>query len=151
MQKTWLICFISLKNLTPGSRYMDAFYKTIITQCTSIFLHHFKIDLIYPIPISCDNAVHVCLLRIIHMAIPEFTPGFSGVRVTRSLVLCVCFVDRCFLLLYVFFLAIVLFVLLWYTDSDCPFGIFKFVLQNKAIFFPHWIQFIPFHVFCYWS
>jgi len=26
---------------------------------------------------------------------PEFTPAFSGVRVTRSLVLCVCFVDRC--------------------------------------------------------
>jgi hypothetical protein len=24
----------------------------------------------------------------------EFTPVFSGVRVTRSLVLCVCFVDR---------------------------------------------------------
>ena len=24
---------------------------------------------------------------------PEFTPVFSGVRVTRSLVLCVCFVD----------------------------------------------------------
>ena len=27
--------------------------------------------------------------------VPEITPGFSGVRVTRSLVLCVCFVDRC--------------------------------------------------------
>jgi len=26
---------------------------------------------------------------------PEFIPGFSGVRVTQSLVLCVCFVDRC--------------------------------------------------------
>ena len=26
---------------------------------------------------------------------PEFTPVFSGVRVTRSLALCVCFVDRC--------------------------------------------------------
>jgi hypothetical protein len=26
---------------------------------------------------------------------PEFTPVFSGVRVTRSLVLYVCFVDRC--------------------------------------------------------
>ena len=26
---------------------------------------------------------------------PEFTPGFIGVRVTRSLVLYVCFVDRC--------------------------------------------------------
>ena len=25
----------------------------------------------------------------------EFIPGFSGVRVTRSLVLCVCFVDCC--------------------------------------------------------
>jgi hypothetical protein len=25
---------------------------------------------------------------------PAFTPAFSGVRVTRSLVLCVCFVDR---------------------------------------------------------
>jgi len=26
---------------------------------------------------------------------PAFTPGFSGVRVTRSLALCVCFVDHC--------------------------------------------------------
>jgi hypothetical protein len=26
---------------------------------------------------------------------PEFTPGFSGVRVTQSLVLCVCFIYRC--------------------------------------------------------
>ena len=49
-----------------------------------------------------------------HLSSP---PVFSGVRVTRSLVLCVCFVDRC--------LSIVLSVLLWYTDSDYPFGIFK--------------------------
>ena len=57
---------------------------------------------------------------------PEFTPGFSGIHVTRSLVLYVCFLDRCnvcpFLL---FLLAIVLSVFLRYTDSDCPFGIFK--------------------------
>jgi len=26
---------------------------------------------------------------------PEFTPTISGVHVTRSIVLCVCFVDRC--------------------------------------------------------
>ena len=26
---------------------------------------------------------------------PDFTPCFSGIRFTRSLVLCVCFVDRC--------------------------------------------------------
>ena len=30
-----------------------------------------------------------------HPGAREFKPGFSGVRVTRSLVLCVCFVDRC--------------------------------------------------------
>ena len=34
---------------------------------------------------------------------PEFTPCFSGVRVTRSLVLYVCFVDRCLSFLYSFF------------------------------------------------
>jgi hypothetical protein len=59
---------------------------------------------------------------------PEFTPGFTGVRVTRSLVLYVCFVDRC-LSFILFLLAIVLSVLLRYTDSDCPFGIFKLFLR----------------------
>ena len=29
---------------------------------------------------------------------PEFNPSFSGVRVTRSLVLSVCFIDRCLFL-----------------------------------------------------
>ena len=48
---------------------------------------------------------------------------FSGVRVTRSLVLYVCFVDRC-LSFCTFSLAIVLSVLLRYTDSDYLFGIF---------------------------
>ena len=53
---------------------------------------------------------------------------FSGVRVARSLVLCVCFVDR--LLPFVLFvLAIVLSVLFRYTDSDYLFGISK-------LFFP---------------
>ena len=54
---------------------------------------------------------------------PEFTPGFlSVVCVTRSLVLCVYFVDRC---LSFIFLAIALSVLLQFTDSDYPFDIFK--------------------------
>ena len=60
-----------------------------------------------------------------HLSSP---PVFSGVRVTRSLVLYVCFVDRC-LSFCTFFLAIVLSVLLRYTDSDCPFGIFKLFLN----------------------
>jgi hypothetical protein len=56
---------------------------------------------------------------------PMFTSGFSGVRVTRSLVLCVCFVDR-----YLsFFLANVLSVLLRFMDSDYPFGIVKLFLH----------------------
>jgi hypothetical protein len=31
---------------------------------------------------------------------PEFTPGISGVRVTRSLVLYICFADRCLSLIF---------------------------------------------------
>ena len=62
-----------------------------------------------------------------HLSSP---PVFSGVRVTRSLVLYVCFVDRC-LSFVLFLLTIVLFVLLRYTDSDYPFGIFK--LFSKCI------------------
>ena len=59
-----------------------------------------------------------------HLSSP---PVFSGVCVTRSLVLYECLVDRvCPFVL--FLLAIVLSVLLRYTDSDCPFGIFKLFL-----------------------
>ena len=76
-----------------------------------------------------------------HMSSPAV---FCGVHVTRSLVLCVCFVDRClffctfsfghcavcFSSIYEFWLplwylvAIVLSVFLRYTDSDYPFDIF---------------------------
>jgi len=57
---------------------------------------------------------------------PEFPPPvFSGIRVTWSLVLCVCFVDRCLSfwpLCCLFFFDL--------QDSDYPFGIFKlFFLQ----------------------
>jgi hypothetical protein len=61
---------------------------------------------------------------------PEFIPVFSGVRVTRSLVLYVCFVGHC-LSFCTFLLAIALSVLLRYTDSDYPFGIFKLLLHMK--------------------
>ena len=53
------------------------------------------------------------------------SPVFSGIRVTRFLVLCVYFVDRC---LYFFFLASVVSVPLRYTSSDYPFNIFKLFL-----------------------
>jgi hypothetical protein len=49
--------------------------------------------------------------------------SFSGARVTRSLVLCVCLVDRC-LSFCPFSFCHCVDVLLRYTDSDYPFGIF---------------------------
>jgi len=55
-------------------------------------------------------------------------PVFSGVRVARSLVLYVRFVDRCLSFCTVS-LATALSVLIRYTDSDCPFGIFKLFLN----------------------
>jgi hypothetical protein len=70
-------------------------------------------------------------------------PVFSGVRVTRSLVLCVCFVIRC---LSFFLLAIVLSVLR-YTDYDYPFGIFKlFLLKVKVPCQTTWCEYI-----LYWT
>jgi hypothetical protein len=44
-----------------------------------------------------------------------------------------------FVLLYFFPLAIVLSVLLRYTDSDYPFGIFKFFLQQCNQNRPGWL------------
>jgi hypothetical protein len=60
-----------------------------------------------------------------HLSLP---PGFSGVRVTLSLVLCVCFVDRC--LSFCPFSFGQLSVLRQSTDSDYPFGIFKLFLYE---------------------
>jgi hypothetical protein len=64
-----------------------------------------------------------------HLSSP---PGFSGVPVTRSAGLYVCFVDRC-LSFVLFLLAIMLSVLLRYTDSDYPFGILYFGQNNSII------------------
>jgi hypothetical protein len=59
-------------------------------------------------------------------------PVFNGVRVTRSLVLYVCFVDRC-LSFCSFLLAIVLSVLLRYTNSDYPLGILNLFLYSSQL------------------
>jgi len=58
-------------------------------------------------------------------------PVFSGVHVTRSLVLFVCFVI--IMAFSTFFLAIAVSVLLRYKDSDCPFSIFKLFLSELAV------------------
>jgi len=61
---------------------------------------------------------------------PSSTSVFSGIRVTRSLVLCVCVLDS-WLFFVLFLLANVLFVLLRFTNSDYPFGIFQLFLLSK--------------------
>ena len=59
----------------------------------------------------------------VHLRSPSI---LSGVRVTQSLILCACFVDRC---LTFFLLAIVLSVLR-FMDSNYPFAFFKLFLEN---------------------
>jgi len=64
---------------------------------------------------------------------PSSSPVFSGVRVTRSLVLCVCFVDRCLSFCPFSFWPLFC-VLLQFTDSDYPFGIFKLLWLKYTIY-----------------
>ena len=63
------------------------------------------------------------------LTLPEHlgsSPVFNGVRVTRSLVLYVCFVDRCLSFCTFSFDHCVVCSSIY--DSDCPFGIFKLFL-----------------------
>jgi hypothetical protein len=54
---------------------------------------------------------------------PEFTTVLSGVRVTRSLILCVVFCRSMYGPFVLFLSVIMLYVLLRFTDSDYAFGI----------------------------
>ena len=65
---------------------------------------------------------------------PSSPSVLSGVRVSRSLVLCVCFVDRC--LSFVLFLFAIVLSVLRYTDSDYPSGIFKLFWNTFYLY--HW-------------
>jgi hypothetical protein len=56
---------------------------------------------------------------------PEFTPVFSGVCVTRSLVLCVMFCKS----LFVIFILVIALSVLGFTVPDYNFSIFKLFLE----------------------
>jgi cytochrome b subunit of formate dehydrogenase len=59
--------------------------------------------------------------------------AFSGVRVTRSLVLCVCFVDRC-LFFVLLLLAIIVLFLLRFTDGfSLPLWYLQTLLNNMLV------------------
>ena len=68
-------------------------------------------------------------ISVSQMTTDMFQLSLSGVHFTRSLVLCVCFVDRC-LSFCTFRLVIALSVLLRFTDSGYLYVIFKLFLQN---------------------
>ena len=70
----------------------------------------------------------ICIRRFGYSEQLSSLPVFSGVRVTRSLVLCVCFVDSCLSFCTFSFGHCVVYSFR-YTDSDCPFGIFKLFFQ----------------------
>jgi len=67
---------------------------------------------------------------------PSSLPVLNGVRVTRSLVVCV-FYRSLYVLLSFFVWPLWLYVLLRFTDYGYPFGIFKRFLQQSS-----WILFI---------
>ena len=67
--------------------------------------------------------------------LPEHLSSPRGVRVTRSLVLYVCFVDRCLSICLFPFDHCVVYSSSIYTDSDYPFGIFKLFLKQFFFFF----------------
>ena len=95
--------------------YLELFY---------VFCFVFRLPLLC---VLCLMFKHELRTLLKHMSSP---PVFSGVRVTRSLVLCVCFLDRCLsFCLFPFLLTIMLSVLLRFTNSGYPFGIFKLSLS----------------------
>jgi hypothetical protein len=59
---------------------------------------------------------------------PSSFPAYRGVRVTRSLIVCVSFVDRCFSFC-TFSVGHCVVCLSSIYDSDYPFGIFKLFLD----------------------
>ena len=101
-------------NLCPDFEQVQAYVwvKTVngIQPCLTWF------DVII---VACVALYSLCAY---HSAGPEFTSDFSGVRVTRSLILCVCFVYRCF-----FWPLHCLF----FFDSDSSFGIFKLFFHQS--------------------
>jgi hypothetical protein len=64
---------------------------------------------------------------------PEFTTGFSGVRATRSLDLCVCFVDRC-LSFILWPLSCLSFTLSWFLITIMIRAAFTYTLFIQMLF-----------------
>ena len=100
--------------------YRDTRPQCIAYRCIIINSHQSRPENVY-------LTRRVSLVEQEHLSSP---PVFSGVRVTRSLVLCVCFFKSLFVL---FLLAIVLSFFLRYTDSHYPFWYLQTLLNFVKI------------------
>ena len=136
-----MICFLLLSSV--NAIFINAKHRTRpISQCLYLSFVRTRVH---------DNGNYINTTGSTRGAGTDYSSGappvFNGVRVTRSLVLYVCFVDRCLFFctfsfghcvvcsssIYGFWLpfwylqtlTIVLSDVLRYTDSDYPFGIFK--------------------------
>jgi hypothetical protein len=125
----WYLCIVLIMCL----EYIDISPDSIFIKQYQICLYN--ISHVYII-INIFNLWVPLVEKELH-TLPErlnSPPVFSGVRVTQSFVLYVIFCRALFVL---FLLAIVLFVLLRFTDSNYPFYIFK------LFFTPTFV--LPFH------
>ena len=128
----------------PTLWYSTTFTYYLTLWCSTSFTY-------FPI-LWCPQLLYIILLRGASQLLlitwtgypsgaPEFTPVLSVVRVTPSLVLCVCFVDRCLFFCTFSFDHYVTSVLLRFTDSDYPPGIFKLFFMVFRYFYLNWICF----------
>jgi hypothetical protein len=88
------------------------------------------------------NLIYICLFDIPSRSTLVHLPVFSGIRVTRSLVLWVCFVERC-LPFCPFSSGHYVSVLLRYTDSDIYVKSLLYIIVTNAQTVFVWLLYIP--------
>jgi hypothetical protein len=67
----------------------------IINTLFPVALMAVLIAMVFKLPVDSGEKIGFSLTVLLAYAVYFSSPVFSGVRVIRSLVLCVCFVDRC--------------------------------------------------------
>ena len=106
------MCFFPQKKLYPILYQLRCsyFFYNIIFNSFCLCGHSNKLE---------RGSVITLYIFIIHSS----PPVFNEVHVTRYLVLCVCFVDRCSP--FGIFLLVIVLSVHGLTDSDYPFGVYK--------------------------
>ena len=102
---------------------LSVIYVFTHRHCDCTTLKHFWIAVTKPYDVQC------CWMVVQSQCPPECTTGFQWGSCYSIFSFICMFYRSLFVLLYFFRLAIVLPVLLRYTDSDYPFGIFKLFLS----------------------